>query len=597
MNATLTPRAMRAVLFAGLLAGAASAGAQGVKPGETPANDVMMRAMRDELARSVQELRLDTLPKPYFIAYRVTEGKGRSANARLGSLVRTDESDRGRLLQVEVRVGDYAFDNTNYFGAGFLPQAFIGIGGLPVDDNYQELRRQLWLSTDRAYKQALEALSQKRAALEGRTRTDSVADFTKEPVTNTTDEVPPPTVTDRKPMEALARELSATFRQSAEIYNSTVAVSESWSRVTYLNSEGTSFRRSRVHASVSATASTQALDGTGQSMTYSAQATSFDALPGRDSLLKGVRDLASRLTAQRHVPLADAYDGPVLFEGAAAAELFNSMIAGKLVGSRRPVTSAALATGFAAFGPGGGNDWEDLIGSLVLPRWMSVVDDPTLRVMGDHPVDNYKVDDDGVATHPTTVVDHGVLKTLLIGRTPVTGVDRSTGNRFGFGARPLHVIVTADSTLSEADVRAKLLALASAQGRAYGVIVRQLGGNALSPADELFGAMGPQRGGGGGAGPVARGTRVVKVYADGHEESMRGAEIFGLTATSFKEIAAASSSRTVHELPFASGGNIFTGGAGNGPVTYQVPSFLFPNATIRKPRGTTPGLPVVGPPR
>jgi hypothetical protein len=508
----------------------------------------------------------------------------------------TDEGRRSRLLQVEVRVGDYAFDNTNYFGAGFLPQAFVGLAGIPQDDDYMALRRQIWLATDRAYKQALEALSQKRAALEGRMRTDSVADFSKEPATNTTDDVPAPTETDRKPLEALARDLSATFRQSAEIYNSSVGVSEAWSRVRYVNSEGTSFTRSRARASVNASASTQATDGTAQSMTYAAHALSFDALPGKDSLLKAVRDLASRVTEQRHVPLAEAYDGPVLFEGEAAAELFNSMIASKLVGSRRPVTSAALSAGFALMGQSGGSDWEDLMGSPVLPRWMSVVDDPTLRTVDGHPVEYYKVDDDGVATHATTIIDHGVLKTVLTARTPVTGVDHSTGNRFGAGARPLHVIVTADSALPDAAVRAKLLALAAAGGHAYGVIIRQLNGVATSPTDEMFGIIQSARRGG-AAGPVARGSRVVKVFADGHEEPMRGAEIFGLTANSFKEIIATSSSRSVHDLAFSSGGNIFTGGAGNGAVTYQMPSFLFPSVTIRKPRGTTPTLPVVAPPR
>jgi hypothetical protein len=287
----------------------------------------------------------------------------------------------------------------------------------------------------------------------------------------------------------------------------------------------------------------------------------------------------------------------VLFEGAAAAELFNSMIAGKLVGTRRPVTSPTFAS-LAASGQGG-NDWEDLIGSLVLPRWFSVVDDPTLRALDGRIVDHQRVDDDGVTTHATTVVDHGVLKTLLTGRTPVTGVDHSTGNRFGIGPRPMNVIVTADSALSDADMRSKLLALASAQGHQYGVIVRQLSGaNSLSPGDDpqefLASMLGQQRG---GSGPVARGMRVVKVYADGHEEPMRGAEIFGLTASSFKEIAAASRTRTVQEVAFAAGGNPFTGGAGSGPVMYQVPSLMFANVTIRKPRGTTPSLPVVGPPR
>ena len=146
-------------------------------------------------------------------------------------------------------------------------------------------------------------------------------------------------------------------------------------------------------------------------MSYGAQALTFAELPGRDSLMKSVRDLAGRLT-QRHVPLADSYDGPVLFEGAAAAELFNTVIAVKLVGSHRSVTSAAFAS---LASNGQGNDWEDMIGSPVLPRWMTVVDDPTLTAIDGHIAEHYRVDDQGVTTHPTTLIDHGKLKTLLNG--------------------------------------------------------------------------------------------------------------------------------------------------------------------------------------
>ena len=137
---------------------------------------------------------------------------------------------------------------------------------------------------------------------------------------------------------------------------------------------------------------------------------------------------------------------------------------------------------------------------------------------------------------------------MLTDRTPVTAVDHSTGNRFDSARRPINMIVTADSTLSDADMRSKLLALASAEGHPYAVIVRQLaGGNALTSGDdplEFLVTGGGQRAAG---GPVARGMRVVKLFADGHEEPMRAAEIFGLTAGSFKQIAAASRARTVQE--------------------------------------------------
>lgn len=576
----------------GVFGSVSAAGAQDSPAGARAAkSEVIVRAMRDELARSVQQLRLDTLPKPYFIAYRVTESQGVGETARLGSLVGEGESRGARFLQVEVRVGDYAFDNTNYFGAGFVPTQFVGFGALPVDDDYQELRRQIWLATDRAYKQALEALSQKRAALETRSRTEDLADFSHEPVTNTVDEVAPPPSPSRQTVEALARDLSATFRSMPDIYSSSVGVSTSWARTIYVNSEGTSYVRSRPHASVSAQASTQALDGTGMSMSYGATAPTFSELPGRDSLLKGIRDLAARLTEQRRVALADPYDGPVLFDGPAAAELFNQLLAGKLIGMRAPVSSATFARMVSA----GGNDWSDLIGSLVLPRWMSVSDDPTLAAVDGHSVESYRVDEDGVAARATTVVDHGILKTLLAGRTPVTGVEHSTGNKFGGGPRPVHVTVSADSSLSAPDLRRRLLALAAAQGSQYGVIVEQLSGPATTGDDpEAMVAilMGQQD----RAAPVVRAMRAVRVYADGREEPMRGALISGLSATSFKDIAAASQARTLHTDTFISGANFLAGNAGTGTVTYLVPSLLFANLSIRKPRGTTPKLPVVPPP-
>ncbi|HEY2165319.1 MAG TPA: metallopeptidase TldD-related protein, partial [Gemmatimonadaceae bacterium] len=214
--------------------------------------------------------------------------------------------------------------------------------------------------------------------------------------------------------------------------------------------------------------------------------------------------------------------------------------------------------------------------------------------MDGRPVESYRVDEDGVATRVTTIVDHGVLKTLLTGRTPVTGVEHSSGNKFGGGPRPTHVIVSADSTLSDADLRNKLVTLAAAQGHPYGVIVRQLAG-AGSAGDDPQAMVAIMMGQQSGAAPVVRGMRVVKVYADGHEEPMRGAELSGLSANSFKEIAGASQTRTVHADAFFSGASFLAGG-GNGTVTYMMPSLLFANLSIRKPRGTTPKLPVVAPP-
>src|SRR3981189_3580160 len=126
--------------------------------------DVVFRAMHDEMRRSMQKLQLEALDKPYFISYRIVDDDSKEVAATLGSMLFSNES-RMRLLTVNVRVGDYSLDNSNFasspFGGGSAAPIFTGFMQLPLDDNYNELRRQIWLATDGAYKKALEDLSGK----------------------------------------------------------------------------------------------------------------------------------------------------------------------------------------------------------------------------------------------------------------------------------------------------------------------------------------------------------------------------------------------------------------------------------------------------
>src|SRR3954447_12010384 len=175
------------------------------------ADDAVMKAMRDELARSMKKLQLETLQKPYFIAYRELEQDTCAATASFGALVTAacnppePGRPRSRNMSVEVRVGDYARDNTNFYafqlgGSGVVRFTSSGGSNIPIDDNYDEIRRQLWVATDSAYKTALDVYAKKKAALEHRTRTDESPDFSKEqPVTDT--EVSPAVAWNRAAIE------------------------------------------------------------------------------------------------------------------------------------------------------------------------------------------------------------------------------------------------------------------------------------------------------------------------------------------------------------------------------------------------------------
>jgi len=553
----------------------------------THAQDPLGRAMRDELARSMTELRLDTLPKPYFVAYRLDDVETAEAAATLGSLVRGRDS-RTRHLRVELRVGDYEFDNTNFVGMGGGP-AFSMLAGLrggallPLDDQYQEIRRQLWLATDGAYKRAVEQLAQKRAALQNQTRTEQLPDFAKEPPAVITDVVPAPPL-DRAAAEALVRGLSAAFRAFPEVYSSGVSWSAGVARTRYLNSEGSAFTRSSPWLVLGIQASTQAVDGMPLGDAIAFYGGTPSDLPTRESLLDSVRALATRLTRLRQTPVAELYNGPVLFEGDAAAELFNELFAPRLVASRRPIAGNPMMEQFAARAE---TPFLDQIGGRVLPTFLSAVDNPTLTSFEGHFIGGYHVDDDAVPARETRLVDHGILKTLLSTRVPVRGIAHSSGNRWGAGPVVSNLVVTVDSGASDQALRVDLLKRAAARGRGYAIVVRRL--------NATIGDMGDDD----SDTPALHAAVAVKLFPDGHEEPIRNASVSGLTAASFKSIVAASQSRTVYTSPFHSVGgmNLQMASAGLGyAASYVMPSLLFEDVTVKGPNGDLPKPPLSSPP-
>src|SRR5262245_11419091 len=93
---------------------------------DTASADPVFRAMQDELQRSVKELQFRDLEKPYFIQYTILDEDEFSADATFGALTRSDRS-RGRALQVQVRVGGYEFDNTEFVAGGPFGGSSTGV--------------------------------------------------------------------------------------------------------------------------------------------------------------------------------------------------------------------------------------------------------------------------------------------------------------------------------------------------------------------------------------------------------------------------------------------------------------------------------------
>jgi len=508
---------------------------------------------------------------------------------------------RSRSLGVELRVGDYSLDNSNFFSIQRLRAgAGMFMGGIEqgsVDDSYMQLRRQFWLATDTQYKRALEDLSAKKAALKMRNGGETIPDFSKEKTVNIQErlDVSLPAFSD---LEKLARDLSAVFRSTPEIEKSSVRINYREVVTRYVNSEGTSFVRSEPLLKLEVNAETQAGNGLPIADSVSMFATGTSStpnggLPSEDELKARVQKMAALMVHLRSASDLDRYNGPVLFEGAAAGEVFLQQFGSRLVASRTPVSDNPQFEMFFTqmIDKLGGASFQEKIGARVLPEFMSVRDAPRIASWNGSPLFGaLSVDDDGVETRDISLVENGILKTLLTSRIPARGLLQSTGSRRGFGPAPSNLFVTSEKTMKDDDLRKELLRRAKDRGLDYAIVVRRVGGSEASLMQMTRAMM--QRGGNADSMP-----EVYKIYTDGREEPLQGVHIVELPAEAFREIVATGDAPAAYSdevIPRI--GALFSMGLSSNndlPVVSCVtPSLLFEEVSLTKTEGPFPALPI-----
>jgi hypothetical protein len=158
-------------------------------------------------------------------------------------------------------------------------------------------------------------------------------------------------------------------------------------------------------------------------------------------------------------------------------------------------------------------------------------------------------------------------------------------------------LLSSSRPASREELRAELLHRAQLRGNDFGIVVRRVHAGAAG----LGGMLRAMAFAGGGA-PSPAMLEVYKLYADGRQEPVRGAELTGITAATFRDIAAAGNTPVVYSQMFIGlGGAMFSPGAAAAAqsppvVSYIVPSLLFEEITLKKPTAAFPTPPASPPP-
>jgi predicted Zn-dependent protease len=554
--------------------------------------DMILDAMDAEIQRSMRDLKVGDLARPYHIEYLLKIRRSASVHAVLGTVEDVD-SGITATLTVRVRVGGPRFDNTNFFDVslGFFGSSDDEEGfknrRIPFEISSDVLRRELWLATDACFKQAVEIYAKKESALKNRTRTDTTWDFAYFPGASVTSTpaLPEPNVPS---MVSLVERLSAVFRSYPSISSSRVGMEVVPEEVYYVNSEGRRLVKHESFTGVEIIATTQAPDGMPLAQTYAAYGSAPKDLPSADSLIRAAEATAKRLAAQVQAPTIEAYSGPVLFLDQAAAGIVGQFFAPNLVAQRPPLSEGGFSTNDRSMA------FQNKIGARVLPEFLSVDAVPSRARDNGRPVaGHFVLDDEGMPAEDLTLVDKGYLRTLLSSRVPTKRVKGSNGHMRGGGAMfgVLDIrCVDKKRMLSDADLKKRLLKLVKDRDLPYGIIVRTtMDQNLLfTGVFRQLGADLPITPGEGKIGLL----EAYRVYPDGREELIRGVEAAGIAPATFKDILAVSTSTTVHNFLAPSVVPAFiTGGSSYLIASIITPDLLFEDCEVRPLEGDMPKPP------
>lgn len=482
------------------------------------ADDVIFKAMQDEITRSREQLFLPGMPAPFYISYVAAPMETFRINAVLGGITDSYVEQKG-MSGIELMLGNYQrTSNSDYSNQLMMSSQF------PIIPDYTAIRRDFWLGTDGMYKWAQQNASAKESTLATYPpdpKEAALPEFQKvAPVRNIQEPKVAYTI-DRQALENLVKEVSAVFSDYPEIFNSFVTVAGLNRSIYRVTTDSVVLKQPMSFATLIVQGAVMTAEGVTINDAFTHIVDRPDALPTVEAAKKQAVEFAESLLKLKNAPVMEGYyTGPVLFDGWPSFQAISSNLLhrGGLFAFRKPVASRSLPPSLG-----------EQMGQRILDPRLTVKNYSSLNTYNGTPLlGAYEIDAEGVVPAPEiTLIEKGVLKALLNGCYPSQYAPQSTGssrfslneNDLSYGTAPGTIHIQASKGLKPEQMKKALLKEAKAKGLEYAYIVRKV------------------------AGPASCIYRVnVK---DGEETLVRFADVSSIRLNQLKEVGAISSEEKV----------------------------------------------------
>ena len=529
------------------------------QPAKSDGASPVLAVAKTEVDRDFAALK-DQPVAAYYLSYEIADSKVDTVTSSFGALVSSDSSHH-RVAHVSVRVGDFALDNTHPIrnAGGKIAAALAGSlsqVSVPFDDDPLPIRLVLWDETNKVYKSAVTQLAAAKTdngiQIEQEDKSD---DFSHERPEQSVEPIPAMPF-DRKLWEERTRRYTQPFHRYGDLYNATATITADQEVRWFVSSDGAAIQSSITYYRLMIQATSKADDGMILPRNESYAAFTPEGLPDDATVLKAVDKMIADLNALRVAPVVDPYTGPAILSGRATAVFFHEVFGHRVEGQRQK-------------GEDEGQTFTKMVGQPVLPSFLSVDFDPTLKHYGGVDlVGSYSFDDEGVRARPVVAVKNGILTSFLMSRAPIAGFPNSNGHgRAQAGMKPVarqsNLVIVNSKPVTREQLKRLLIAQIKQQNKPFGLLFDDIQGGftltmrALPNAFEVLPIM------------------VYRIYPDGREQLVRGVNLVGTPLAAFSKIVAADDEKAV-----------FNGvcGAESGwvPVSASGPGILISQIEVQK---------------
>lgn len=429
--------------------------------------------LRDELQRYQAFFRAQKLPRVYYARFRLLRSQSASLQASDGIILKQADNRKSpqHQLNVSIRIGDHRRDNTGSDGRDWqiyrhLLQ-FSPTFSKELDE--QALRKRLWQLTDREYKESLAQYHRKRYVQSLKVEIkDKSGDFSKEDPIILTD--PPPLLHfDMKKWKKILQRVSRFSLKDPRIVKATISLGGQQSAIVMVDSDGSAVIQHKTLYMYIVQVSYLSAKKEHLSNTRLAYFDTEAGLPNEQQLAAITRSALQEIVDLSNAPEAEPIEAPAILLNDVAGVLFHEALGHRLEAQRMLSESD-------------GRTFRSKIGKKIIPSFISVLDDPTLRRWQKTPLNgHYLVDDQGVRSQRVQLIEDGVLRSFLLSRKPIDQFKRSNGHGRGvFGAEPVsrqgNLLVLSKRAYSMKQLRAMLIEEARKQGKPYAFIIGKSSG-------------------------------------------------------------------------------------------------------------------------